>query len=120
MKINRKETYSIEDLSKEELLFFLEVVENLQLSSDSSPIAFNLVERFKTFRNETIGDQNLLPKEESIALHDCEGCDAGPSSETQESRICPVTKEQTYLCKSCYEHRATHERAFKIPDNRLN
>jgi hypothetical protein len=100
MKINKKEVYSIEDLSKEEILFLFEVIDKMQLAPSSSSIAFSIAEKFKSFRDELIPREEAPPEEFSEG--ECDGCSC-PVPETP--LLCPITNELKYLCPECYETR---------------
>lgn len=117
MKINRKETFTIEDLSKEELLFFFEVVEKLQLAPDSTPEAHAAAKKFKEFRQETLGQimprppmypsqeeyfKAIVEEEEEDKVLVCEGCETTINVEEQ---FCPAEKDNRLLCPTCFIQR---------------
>lgn len=99
MKINKKETYSIDDLSKEELLFILEVIEKLQLSSDSTPEAHMAAKKFKEFREQIVGESKPTLVYEPLV---CDGCETTIDVKDQ---LCPAEQVNKPLCPTCYVQR---------------
>lgn len=98
MKINRHETFSIEGLSKEEVLFLFEVIEKLKLTPDSTPISFQIAEKFKAFRKDL-----FAPAEEDTLV--CDGCETLLEVEMAH---CPVEDKELPLCPVCLLHRKHH------------
>ena len=111
MEIKEQTTYSITDLTKEELLFFFEVVEKMELSSDSTPISFELAERFKKFREQLLESEQetttwVEPPEgvqpDPLFHGECEGC--GTTIEVKKQN-CPATNVEAPLCPVCFLNR---------------
>ncbi len=92
MKINRKESYSIDDLTKDEVLFLFEVIEKLQLSADSSQVSFDIAEKFKAFHHD------LFETEESNEDLVCDGCEGLIEVSMVQ---CPAEETMLPLCPVC-------------------
>jgi hypothetical protein len=97
MKVNKKELYSVDDLTKEELLFILEVIEKLQLAPDSTPEAHMAAKKFKQFRAEMLGS---LQETSSDLI--CDGCETTINVTDQ---LCPIERVNKPLCHKCLVHR---------------
>lgn len=91
MKINKKTIYSIDGLSEQEFLFFFEVIDKMQLTSESSPEAIIIAKKFKALRDD------LLPEKTTHHLM-CDGCD---TIDDVKEVTCPLDKTMSYLCPSC-------------------
>lgn len=105
MKINKLETYSIDELSKDELVFILEVIDKIQLTEDSTPLSFEIAKRFKQMRKslEIESSDSEEPRQEDI---ECNGC---PTTDNVEIRPCPISKQLTPLCNKCFKSRVEIE-----------
>ena len=101
MEINKSESFSINNLSKEELLFILEVISKIQLTEESTELSFVIAEKFKKM------SLNYLPQILDSLI--CEGCSLSAS----EEQICPLTNEKVLLCKDCYNKREALQNEFK-------
>lgn len=91
MKLSKIEKYNLE-LSKEELLFLFEVIEKMQLEERSSPQAFEILQRFKSFRDAEI----------SLS---CDGCETDIDVRMQ---LDPSTHTTLPLCPTCLAHRSSY------------
>jgi len=107
MKVNRKELYSIDDLSKDELLFIFEVIEKLQLAADSTPEAHTVASKFKHFRAEMLGS---LQKTSSDLV--CDGCETTTNVTNQ---LCPIEQVYKPLCHKCFVYREDASFALARP-----
>lgn len=89
MKLSKIEQYNLE-LSKEELLFLMEVIEKMQLDPSSPPQAFEIHQRFKAFYAAEI----------SLT---CDGCETDIDV---SMKLDPATKQTLPLCPTCLAHRS--------------
>lgn len=101
MKLSKIEQYNLE-LSKDELLFIMEVIEKMQLDPSSPPQAFAIHQRFKEFYSSEV-----LPTSEALPASDtslkCDGCETDVDVST---KFDPATKQTLPLCPVCLAHRS--------------
>lgn len=90
MKIVTKELYSIEDLTKEEVVFLLELVRKVKFAKNSSELSYKIQQKFID-----LGDE--------IAPLQCDGCSANGQGVLYQ--ICPCTNLLLPLCDSCLSSR---------------
>lgn len=103
MKLKKKETFSIENLSKDELLFLFEVIEKIELSSESTHLSFEIANKFRQFREEVFSTPST---HEEINHSLCEGCESNMDVSKQ---TCPVSETETLLCTNCFLFRKHHK-----------
>ena len=108
MKIKRHESYSLEGLSKDELIFLLELVEKAEplISADSSPLSLELARKFKEFsaslevREEAEDSIEIAAPEPPPPVPlECDGCE---TKENVSIQIDPTSGLETALCPDCY------------------
>lgn len=107
MKIGQSITYSIEDLTEEEFLFLLNVIEQMQLTDDSTDTARQIHNKFKKLYEEIQQDtkkESIYESTEDLILHEEEACD-GCEDQFGPLRDCPLTKERVFLCDKCFNIR---------------
>jgi hypothetical protein len=114
MKINKFESYSIEGLSKEEVTFLFNIVNQVQLSENSDPSAFDFIKKFKQLSSQyldTSPTEQLSPPE----YLQCEGCESESQSNTEtiSMKLCPISKKSMLLCDQCFNKRVDIQQALE-------
>jgi hypothetical protein len=115
MKISKVESYSIEGLSKEEVIFLFNIVNQVQLSESSDPLAFDFIKKFKQLSSQYLDtppiEQESLPPE----LLQCEGCELESQSNTEtiSMKLCPISKKSMLLCDQCFNKRTEIQQALE-------
>lgn len=105
MKVNRKEIYTLDDLTKEELVFLFEVIDQLKLTSASSPEAHSVAKKFKELRTEAFKSDIELENPSPVTCDGCELSSDNPTHFTISSLTCPLEHIGVNLCPTCYEIR---------------
>ena len=98
MKVTTKEVYSIEDLTREEMLFLFELIEKTKLAESSSPLSREIYSKFELLRQEVAN---------TPALSYCVGCH---TTEDVDTHWCPVVGTEQLLCLDCFQNRKATRR----------
>lgn len=100
MKLYKKEIYCVE-LEREELLFLFGLIEQMDLSKDSSLETISMYHKFKKFlQSETSKEESSPPLRQELGI--CEGCETDIEVNSTKD---PITGKETPLCFACQAHR---------------
>jgi len=101
VKINKKEMYSL-DLEEEELMFFLNIIKEMNLSDKADFSTIQLYHKFKQFREDLIIENEEINEGSVVQNLSCEIC--GSLEEVKE-RMDLVSNETIQICLKCHTAR---------------